>query len=60
MDADRDLEQWTRQIREDISANRVFVYAKGEKSAAVSCRSCSVRGPARAPESRLPALSSRP
>jgi len=31
----RSIEDWTDQIKEDISANRVFIYAKGEKNAAV-------------------------
>ena len=28
-------EQWTEQIKQDISGSRVFVYAKGEKHAAM-------------------------
>ena len=31
----RSLEEWTEQIKQDISANRVFIYAKGEKNAAM-------------------------
>ena len=29
------LEDWTEQIKKDISENRVFIYAKGEKNAAM-------------------------
>jgi monothiol glutaredoxin len=29
------VEQWTEQIKKDISDNRIFVYAKGEKNAAM-------------------------
>ena len=35
MDAPSTLEDWTGQIKKDISENRVFVYAKGEKNAAM-------------------------
>ena len=35
MEEPRSLEEWTEQIKQDISANRVFVYAKGEKNAAM-------------------------
>jgi monothiol glutaredoxin len=31
----RTIEEWTEQIRRDISSHRVFVYAKGEKRAAM-------------------------
>jgi len=31
----RSIEEWTEQIRKDISENRVFIYAKGEKNAAM-------------------------
>ncbi len=33
MEQPRSLEEWTKQIEQDVSANRVFVYAKGEKNA---------------------------
>ena len=29
------IEDWTEQIKKDISENRVFIYAKGEKNAAM-------------------------
>ena len=29
------LEQWNEQIRKDIGDSRVFIYAKGEKNAAM-------------------------
>ena len=29
------LEDWTEQIKKDIADNRVFIYAKGEKNAAM-------------------------
>jgi len=35
MDAPSTLEDWTGQIKKDISENRVFIYAKGEKNAAM-------------------------
>ncbi len=35
MTNDRSIEDWTEQIKQDISQNRVFIYAKGEKNAAV-------------------------
>ena len=35
MEQPRSLEEWTKQIEQDVSANRVFVYAKGEKNAAM-------------------------
>lgn len=35
MDQPRSLEDWTEQIKQDVSGNRVFVYAKGEKNAAM-------------------------
>ena len=31
----RSLEDWNDQIKRDISDNRVFIYAKGEKNAAM-------------------------
>jgi len=33
--APRTIEQWTEQIRNDVSSHRVFIYAKGEKRAAM-------------------------
>lgn len=35
MNAPRTAEEWIEQIKRDISANRVMVYAKGEKNAAM-------------------------
>ncbi len=35
MDVPTTLEDWTEQIKKDISENRVFIYAKGEKNAAM-------------------------
>jgi monothiol glutaredoxin len=35
MEQGRSLEDWTEQIRRDVAGHRVFVYAKGEKGAAV-------------------------
>lgn len=35
MDQPRSLEDWTEQIKRDVSDNRVFIYAKGEKNAAM-------------------------
>ena len=35
MNAPSTLEDWTGQIKKDISENRVFIYAKGEKNAAM-------------------------
>ena len=35
MDAPSTLEDWTGQIKKDIAENRVFIYAKGEKNAAM-------------------------
>ena len=35
MNAPQTLEDWNGQIEKDISQNRVFVYAKGEKNAAM-------------------------
>ena len=29
------LEEWTEQIKKDIAEHRVFIYAKGEKNAAM-------------------------
>jgi monothiol glutaredoxin len=31
----RTLEEWTEQIKRDIADNHIFVYAKGEKNAAM-------------------------
>ena len=31
----KSLEEWTEQIKKDISENRIFVYAKGEKNMAM-------------------------
>ena len=31
----RTIEEWTDQIKKDVGENRVFVYAKGEKNAAM-------------------------
>ena len=33
--APRTIEEWTEQIRRDLADNRVFIYAKGEKRAAM-------------------------
>ena len=33
--AARTIEQWTEQIRRDIAEHRVFIYAKGDKRAAM-------------------------
>ncbi|HXV77204.1 MAG TPA: Grx4 family monothiol glutaredoxin [Candidatus Polarisedimenticolaceae bacterium] len=33
--ASRSIEEWTEQIKQDVRENRVFVYAKGEKNAAM-------------------------
>ena len=33
--APRTIEEWTEQIRRDVSEHRVFIYAKGEKRAAM-------------------------
>ena len=35
METQNSLEDWTEQIKKDISENRVFIYAKGEKNAAM-------------------------
>jgi len=35
MDAPQTSEDWNGQIQKDISENRVFIYAKGEKNAAM-------------------------
>lgn len=35
MTGSRTQEQWTEQIKQDVAANRVMVYAKGEKNAAM-------------------------
>ncbi len=35
MDAPHTTEEWTEQIKKDIAENRVFIYAKGEKNAAM-------------------------
>lgn len=35
MDAPRTPEEWTGQIEKDIAGSRVFIYAKGEKNAAM-------------------------
>jgi len=35
MQPTRSIEEWTDQIRRDIAEHRVFIYAKGEKNAAV-------------------------
>ncbi len=35
MEASRSLEDWTEQIKQDIAGSRVFIYAKGEKNAAM-------------------------
>jgi monothiol glutaredoxin len=35
MEQGKSLEEWTAQIRRDVAEHRVFVYAKGEKGAAV-------------------------
>ena len=35
MNQPSNLEQWTAQIQQDVAGNRVFVYAKGEKNAAM-------------------------
>jgi monothiol glutaredoxin len=35
MESSRSLDDWTAQIRNDIAGQRVFIYAKGEKNAAV-------------------------
>ena len=35
MQQPRNLEEWTEQIKQDVSGNRVFIYAKGEKNAAM-------------------------
>ena len=35
METPRTLEEWTEQIKGDISQHRVFIYAKGEKNAAM-------------------------
>ena len=35
METPRTLEQWTEQIKGDIAQHRVFIYAKGEKNAAM-------------------------
>ena len=35
METSHTLEEWTEQIKQDIARNRVFVYAKGEKNAAM-------------------------
>lgn len=34
MEQPRTLEEWTDQIRKDVTEHRVFIYAKGEKNAA--------------------------
>ena len=31
----RSVEEWTEQIKQDVSNHRVFIYAKGEKNAAM-------------------------
>ncbi len=35
MDAPHTTEEWTEQIKKDIAENRVFIYAKGQKDAAM-------------------------
>ena len=35
METTHSLEEWTEQIKQDISEHRVFIYAKGEKNAAM-------------------------
>ncbi len=35
MNAPSTLDDWTGQIKKDIAENRVFIYAKGEKNAAM-------------------------
>jgi monothiol glutaredoxin len=35
MQQPRSLEEWTEQIKRDVSDHRVFIYAKGEKNAAM-------------------------
>ena len=35
MSESRTQEEWTEQIRQDIAANHVMIYAKGEKNAAM-------------------------
>lgn len=35
MDQGKSLQDWKAQIEKDVAENRVFVYAKGEKGAAV-------------------------
>jgi len=35
METPRTLEEWTEQIKGDVSQHRVFIYAKGEKNAAM-------------------------
>ena len=35
METSLSLEDWTEQIKKDIAENRVFIYAKGEKNAAM-------------------------
>ena len=32
---ERSIEEWTEQIKQDISSSRIFIYAKGEKNAAM-------------------------
>ncbi len=31
----RSIEEWTEQIKQDIASHRVFIFAKGEKNAAM-------------------------
>ena len=35
METPQSMEDWTEQIKKDIGENRVFIYAKGEKNAAM-------------------------
>ena len=35
MNETRTLEEWTEQIKQDIAAHHVFIYAKGEKNMAM-------------------------
>ena len=35
MESPRSMEEWNEQIKKDIGENRVFIYAKGEKNAAM-------------------------
>jgi len=35
METPQSLETWTEQIKKDVAGHRVFIYAKGEKNAAM-------------------------